>query len=92
MAPAVSICPKASVPGTLALRHRIDSGEIPGPRVLTAGAPLFPPNGVPFYVRETLPPEVLKQMVPPKDHLEAVAAVDADIRGGADIIKLFTGS
>lgn len=77
---------------TAALRRRIDSGEVPGPRILTAGQPLFPPDGIPYYVKDSLPPDVVRQMAPPKDAREAVAAVTANIRGGADIIKVFTGS
>src|SRR6185312_2147246 len=77
---------------TVAIRRRIDSGEVHGPRILTAGQPVFPPDGIPFYVKESLPPELLRNWIPPRDAREAVEAVDADIRGGADIIKLFTGS
>jgi imidazolonepropionase-like amidohydrolase len=77
---------------TAALRRRIDSGEVPGPRILTAGQPLFPPDGIPYYVKDSLPPDVVRQMAPPKDAREAAAAVTANIRGGADIIKVFTGS
>ena len=77
---------------TIALQRRIDSGEVVGPRILTAGAPIFPPSGIPYYVKDSTPPEVLRQFSPPKDARKAVAAVDANIRGGADIIKLFTGS
>lgn len=35
---------------TVALRGRIETGEIRGPRILTAGAPIYPHNGVPFYL------------------------------------------
>jgi imidazolonepropionase-like amidohydrolase len=77
---------------TVAIRRRIDSGEVPGPRILTAGQPVFPPDGIPFYVKESLPPELLRNWIPPRDAREAVEAVEADIRGGTDIIKLFTGS
>jgi imidazolonepropionase-like amidohydrolase len=77
---------------TIALRRRIDSGDVPGPRILTAGVPIYPPDGIPYYVKDSLPPELLRQIVPPANSREAVAAVGANIRGGADIIKLFTGS
>ena len=77
---------------TIALRHRIDSGELLGPRILTAGLPVYPPDGIPYYVKDGLPPELVRQMIPPADAREAVAMVDANIRGGANIIKLFTGS
>src|SRR5687767_4496255 len=32
---------------TVALRRRIDAGEVDGPRILTAGLPLYPPAGIP---------------------------------------------
>ena len=38
---------------TLALRSRIESGEIAGPRILTAGEPLYPPDGIPIYLRRS---------------------------------------
>ena len=76
---------------TLALRKRIESGEIAGPRILTAGEPLFPPDGIPIYLRG-LPPELLTLMKEPASPDEAVAAVDANLDRGADAIKLFTGS
>ena len=77
---------------TVAIRKRIDSGEVSGPKILTAGGGLFPPNGAPFYVRESLPPEVLKMLPQPATPDEAVQVVKAEIAGGADVIKLFTGS
>jgi len=77
---------------TVAIRKRIESGEVTGPKILTAGGGLFPPNGAPFYVRESLPPEVLKMLPQPPTPEEAVQVVRAEIAGGADVIKLFTGS
>jgi imidazolonepropionase-like amidohydrolase len=76
---------------TVALRKRIESGEVTGPKILTAGGGLFPPNGAPFYIRESLP-EVLKMLPQPPTPDEAVQVVRAEIAGGADVIKLFTGS
>ena len=77
---------------TVAIRKRIESDEVTGPKILTAGGGLFPPNGAPFYVRESLPPEVLKMLPQPATPDEAVQVVKAEIAGGADVIKLFTGS
>ena len=34
----------------------IDSGEVNRPRIVTAGLALYPPSGVPFYVRQAVPP------------------------------------
>jgi imidazolonepropionase-like amidohydrolase len=77
---------------TVAIRNRVESGEVAGPKILTAGGGLFPPNGAPFYVRESLPPDVLKMLPQPASSEEAVQVVKAEIAGGADVIKLFTGS
>jgi imidazolonepropionase-like amidohydrolase len=70
---------------TLALRHRIEAGEIPGPQILMAGD-IFPKGGHPVY----LPAEM---QLP-----EAASAQQADemarqyLKMGLDGIKLFTGS
>ena len=77
---------------TVSLRKRIESGEVLGPRILTAGSPLYPPNGVPYYVKNSLPPEIVKQLFQPTTPAEAVQQVDGNIAQGADISKLFTGS
>lgn len=82
----------SSLPDTLALRRRIESGEIPGPKIFTAGTPIFPPEGIPYYVRESTSPLLLGQLTPPRDAREAAAAAEANVRNGADIIKVFTGS
>jgi len=88
-----SVVDTASVTSnTGALRERIERGEIPGPRILTAGLPLYPENGIPYYVLESIPPEVVKLMKQPATPEEAVQAVDNDIAQGADIIKLFVVS
>src|SRR5688572_7302547 len=43
---------------TVALRARVESGEIAGPRILTAGFGLYPKDGIPIYLRG-LPAELL---------------------------------
>ena len=44
---------------TRALRSRIESDYVRGPRILTAGAPIYPPDGIPYYVKRFLPPAAL---------------------------------
>jgi imidazolonepropionase-like amidohydrolase len=73
---------------TVALRARIDRGELPGPRILTVGLPLYPPGGIPHYISD-LPKDVLARMHQPRDADEARAAVRANLAGGADGTKLF---
>ncbi len=73
---------------TVALRVRVDAGEVPGPRILTAGGALYPKNGVPIYLRD-LPPDVLAALSQPGTVEEALAVVEANIDDGADATKLF---
>jgi imidazolonepropionase-like amidohydrolase len=78
---------------TAVLRRRIEAGEVSGPRILTAGVPLYPPDGVPFYLKDgSVSPDLLKLLPQPSTVEEAAAVVNQNIDGGADIIKLFTGS
>jgi imidazolonepropionase-like amidohydrolase len=77
---------------TLALRRRIDAGEVPGPRILTAGLGLYPADGVPYYVREAVPADVVPLLPQPKTGPAAVGIVRGQIERGADLVKLFTGS
>lgn len=73
---------------TVALRARIEAGEIPGPRILTAGGALYPKDGVPIYLRD-LPPEFLASLSQPASVEEALEDVQANLDGGADATKLF---
>jgi len=70
---------------TLALRQRIESGEIPGPQILMAGD-IFPKNGHPVY----LPAEMqLPEAATPQ---EAQAMAQRYMKMGLDGMKLFTGA
>ncbi len=75
---------------TLPLRKRVDSGEIPGPRIFTTAGNILPENGIPVYVPREIA-GVLKQF-------EAATPADAarlakqELALGGDGIKLFTGS
>jgi imidazolonepropionase-like amidohydrolase len=84
------------LPNTLVIRARIESSDVAnkvaGPRILTAGSPLFPKDGIPYYLVDTLPPDILKLLDQPATPEEAVRAVDEHVAQGADIIKLFTVS
>jgi imidazolonepropionase-like amidohydrolase len=76
---------------TIALRRRVDSGEVLGPRILTAGFPIFPAHALPYYLAE-LPPELKAKMGQPETAADAVTIVDKNRAAGCDIVKLFTGS
>jgi imidazolonepropionase-like amidohydrolase len=72
----------------VALRRRVERGEVKGPAILTASTPLYPANGLPFYVRD-LPPALLSQMPQPATPDEAVAVVRKNFAAGANGTKLF---
>ncbi len=75
---------------TMALRTRVDAGEISGPKIYTTAGNILPENGIPVYVPKDLH-EQLKQF-------EAATPADASriatrqLEMGADGIKIFTGS
>jgi imidazolonepropionase-like amidohydrolase len=75
---------------TLALRRRVESGEIAGPKIYTTAGNIFPENGIPVYI----PKELASQLKP----LEAATPADAarlarqSLDLGGDGIKLFTGA
>lgn len=70
---------------TLALRKRVEAGEVPGPQILMAGD-IFPKNGHPVY----LPAELqLPEAATPADALRMARGY---LYMGLDGIKLFTGS
>jgi imidazolonepropionase-like amidohydrolase len=70
---------------TLALRRRIESGEIPGPSIRTAGTGFVPVGGSPYYILPARLPELTSPDA-------TAAAVNGNLDRGADVIKLFTGS
>lgn len=76
---------------TIALRHRIESGEVAGPHIYTAGAPLFPEHAIPYYVKD-LPPSFLSILGQPATPAEADVIVEHNVALGTDVVKLFTGS
>jgi imidazolonepropionase-like amidohydrolase len=77
---------------TLPLRQRIESGELMGPAILTSGPGLFPPHGLPYYLRDSVP-FWLRPFIPtPATPKAAEKIVARNIARGADLLKLFTGS
>ena len=69
----------------LALRRRVESGEMVGPRMLLAGD-IFPKNGHPVY----LPAEMQLPEAATPD--EAAQIARDDLKMGLDGMKLFTGA
>jgi imidazolonepropionase-like amidohydrolase len=70
---------------TMAIRRRVEAGEVPGPRILMAGD-IFPKNGHPVY----LPAEMQLPEAATPDEAEQMA--QGYMKMGLDGIKLFTGS
>jgi imidazolonepropionase-like amidohydrolase len=77
---------------TLSIRRRIERGELTGPYVYTAGTALYPPHGVPFYLRENMPRWMVAMLPQPETPVQAQAIVRRNLASGADLTKLFTGS
>ena len=73
------------------LRRRIERGEVRGPHIRTAGVPLYPAGGLPYYLAD-LPAEVKAKLGQPASPDEARTFVANNLAAGADITKLFTGS
>ncbi len=76
---------------TVALRRRILSGAVLGPKIYTAGSGLYPPHGIPFYLHD-LPASIRATLPQPSTPAEAVEAVSHNVALGTDIVKLFVGS
>ncbi|HET6837519.1 MAG TPA: amidohydrolase family protein [Gemmatimonadales bacterium] len=70
---------------TLALRRRINRGEVLGPAIHTTGPGFVPRDASPFYILPDRLPEL-------RSAAEARALVNRRLREEADAIKLFTGS
>ena len=70
---------------TLALRRRIESGEVAGPRILTAGEPFTAEDGTPYYLTPIRLPELLTEA-------QSKKAVRSHIKAGADAIKIHAGA
>ncbi len=77
---------------TLPIRRRIETGKLLGPFIYTAGSAQYPPHGIPFYLRDTLPGWLIYLMPQPDSPEEAAKVEQRNIADGADVLKLFTGS
>jgi imidazolonepropionase-like amidohydrolase len=76
---------------TISLRRRIETGNLKGPLIYTAGQGIFPPHGIPYYLADL--PAIDRWLMPQPETPEAAARIEErNIRIGADVLKLFTGS
>jgi imidazolonepropionase-like amidohydrolase len=76
---------------TMALRRRIESGEVAGPHIYTAGIPLYPEHAIPFYLKDA-PPALIAMLGQPATPAAADTLVERNIAQGTDVVKLFTGT
>jgi imidazolonepropionase-like amidohydrolase len=77
---------------TMSIRRRVEKGELVGPYIYTAGTALYPPHGVPYYLREVMPAWMIRLMPQPDRPDQAQQIVRKNLDSGADLTKLFTGS
>jgi imidazolonepropionase-like amidohydrolase len=77
---------------TISLRRRIETSGLLGPAIYTAGTALYPPRGVPYYLKNTLPLYLIWFIPQPATAAEAARVEQRNIARGADLLKLFTGS
>ncbi len=76
---------------SLALRRRIETGEVAGPRILTVGAPFYPEHGTPIYVRGWLAAHHYPsaEVSTPQ---QAAARAAQQLEEGTDGVKIFAGA
>jgi imidazolonepropionase-like amidohydrolase len=77
---------------TFAIRRRIERVQLKGPYIYSSGPPLYPPNGVPFYIKESAPLWLQWMLPQPASPDAARRIVRRGLASGADLTKLFTGS
>lgn len=81
----------SSTDNSLALRRRVNSGEVAGPMILTVGDPFYPKDGTPIYVRDYLKAHGAgdDEVATPE---EAAIRAARQLDRGTDGVKLFTGA
>lgn len=81
----------SSTDDALALRRRINSGEIAGPMLLTVGSPFYPKDGTPIYVRGYMKEHNIPspEVATPE---EAAARAARQLDAGTDGVKIFAGA
>src|SRR5262249_38701825 len=77
---------------TVSLRRRIDRGELAGPAIYTAGLPIYPPKGIPYYIKREQPFFMQWLMPQPETPEAAVRIEERNIARGPHPLKRITGS
>ena len=73
------------------IRHRIESGAVKGPRILTVGEPFWVKGGTPIYIKGFLEANHIS-MPEVESTAQAKERVRQQVRDGADGIKIFANS
>jgi imidazolonepropionase-like amidohydrolase len=73
------------------IRHRIASGDVKGPRILTVGEPFWVKGGTPIYVKDFLEANHVS-MPEVESTAQATERVRQQVHDGADGIKIFANS
>ena len=81
----------SSTDNALALRRRVNSGEIAGPMILSVGDPFFPKDGTPIYVRDFFEAHHWpnEEVSTPE---EAATRAARQLDRGMDGVKIFAGA
>lgn len=76
---------------TTVIRQRIETRQVRGPRILTTGAGVFPPQGLPIYISH-LPHDFLEAQLMPESAEQARRVVSRNLADVADATKLFVAT
>jgi len=75
---------------TLALRKRVESGEVPGPKIYTTAGAIYPENGIPVYIPKELASHLKAfEVATPAD---ATRLARQSLEMGGDGVKVFAGA
>ncbi len=69
---------------TLPLARRVEAGELRGPAIVTAGTGLYPPRGLPYYLKGEIPFWVRPLLPQPATPAAAVTRRGPDHRSGRE--------
>ncbi|HEV1284567.1 MAG TPA: hypothetical protein VNU44_04625, partial [Bryobacteraceae bacterium] len=58
----------------ISLRRRIESGDLKGPAIYTAGSGMYPPHGIPFYLADL--PFFIRWLMPQPETPDAATAIE----------------
>ncbi len=75
---------------TLALRRRVENGEVAGPKIYTTAGSIYPDNGIPVYIPRDLAAELKPFEAATPADAARLAKQSLDL--GGDAIKVFAGA